>query len=357
MTDAPAQDSAQDTVEEILEDARAERDRIEAELREINTKLEQSRGELERLAKNNAQVTAELKNLERDFEGVPRASIKEVYEAAYDAQQRLYVMRGQVDKLQADQANLRRYGETLKALLRVASEGGTGSAPVGDESEFSSKSTVVRIIEAQERERQRLAGQMHDGPAQSLTNFILQAEICQRLFDKDTTRARDELTNLKTSASSTFQKVRDFIFDLRPMMLDDLGLVPTLRRYVEAFQEKGTITTNLMVSGEDRRLEAHREVIIFRALQELMANVRDHASATEVTISLDMGRDEIRASVEDNGRGIGTDELVRQPGQHDTLGLATMRERVALIDGQMDIEAGTGQGSRIVITIPAGPPV
>ena len=85
---------------------------------------------------------------------------------------------------------------------------------------------IVRVVEAQEAERQRLSRQIHDGPAQALSNFILQTEIAMRLFDIDTERARAELQSLKTSATSTFQKVRDFIFDLRPMMLDDLGLVP-----------------------------------------------------------------------------------------------------------------------------------
>src|SRR3990172_6042895 len=104
--------SEAEAVEGILDEARAERDRVEAELREVTNKLEQSRGELERLAKNNAKVTAEMKNLEKDFESVPRATIKEVYEAAQDAQQRLYVMRGQVDRLQGDQDNLKRYMKT-----------------------------------------------------------------------------------------------------------------------------------------------------------------------------------------------------------------------------------------------------
>jgi two-component system sensor histidine kinase DegS len=353
MTEAAATSSAN----EILESARAERDRVEAEVREINSKLEQSRGEVERLAKNNAKVTTELKNLEKDFESVPRATIKEVYEAAQDAQKRLYTIRGQVDKLQADQINLRRYSNTLDELLQVVGEGGGAQAEGATEEELPAAKIVIRIIDAQEKERKRLANQMHDGPAQSLTNFILQAEICQRLFDKDTARAREELTNLKTSASTTFQKVRDFIFDLRPMMLDDLGLVPTVRRYVEAYGEKSGVTASLLVSGEDRRLEPHREVIIFRALQELMANVRDHAGASEATITLDMGPDQIRASVEDDGRGFGTGELEGEMGGRGMLGLDTLQERVSLIGGNVHIDSASGRGAKVVLSIPAGPPV
>src|SRR5581483_11289058 len=100
----------------------------------------------------------------------------------------------------------------------------------------SDHEAVIQTIEAQESERQRLAQQMHDGPAQSLTNLILQAEIVERLFDSEPARARSELGQLKTSANVTFQRVRDFIFALRPMMLDDLGLLPTVRRYTQQFE-------------------------------------------------------------------------------------------------------------------------
>ena len=115
---------------------------------------------------------------------------------------------------------------------------GPANAAVTPESEITSQTSIVRIIEAQEQERQRLVRQLHDGPAQSLTNLILQAEICERVFDTDSERARHELGELKTAVTLTFQKVRDYMFDLRPMMLDDLGLIPTIRRYVDDYNEK-----------------------------------------------------------------------------------------------------------------------
>src|SRR5205823_5117940 len=144
---------------------------------------------------------------------------------------------------------------------------------------------IVRIVEAQEAERQRLTRQMHDGPAQSLTNFILQAEICQRLFDMDPSRARTELVGLKGAATTTFQKIRDFMFELRPMMLDDLGLVPTVRRYLDSFETKTGVQTELSLTGSERRLPPHTEVTVFRAVQELLTNIRNHAQATRVGVA------------------------------------------------------------------------
>ena len=103
--------------------------------------------------------------------------------------------------------------------------------------------------EAQEAERQRLSRQMHDGPAQAMSNFILQTEIAMRLLDADPKQAKDELASLKTAALGTFKKVRNFIFELRTMMLDDLGLVPTIRKYVDAFKEQTSMDVTLMVTG------------------------------------------------------------------------------------------------------------
>ena len=120
------------------------------------------------------------------------------------------------------------------------------------------RSSVEQIIEAQEEERRKISRQIHDGPAQALSNFILQTEIALRLFDIDVGKAREELTSLKASATSTFSHVRDFIFDLRPMMLDDLGLIPTVRRYTDAFKEKTGLNLTLVVTGTERRLESHR---------------------------------------------------------------------------------------------------
>ncbi len=95
-----------------------------------------------------------------------------------------------------------------------------------------------------------------------------------RLLDADPVQAKEELANLKNSALGTFQKVRNFIFELRPMMLDDLGLIPTIRKYVDAFKEQTGMDTSLTVTGTERRLEPYLEVMIFRAIQELLGQCR-----------------------------------------------------------------------------------
>src|SRR5262245_15914642 len=228
-------------------------------------------------------------------------------------------MRGQLEKFQANKESLEKEQTLLGQILNKLQGVDMLSTGVDSPSEVGGAKVsvnIVRIVQAQEEERQRLARQMHDGPAQSLTNFILQTEICQRLFDRDPERAAEELNNLKSTASVTFQKVRDFIFDLRPMMLDDLGVVPTVRRYVDSFREKNDIEVTLDILGDAARLETHREVLVFRAIQELMAQARDYASATNVSIRLDMTSNTIKIQVMDNGRGFDAEAIFRSGEDH-----------------------------------------
>jgi two-component system sensor histidine kinase DegS len=189
---------------------------------------------------------------------------------------------------------------------------------------------------------------MHDGPAQALSNFILQTEIAMRLLEVDPTQARDELANLKSSAMGTFQKVRNFIFELRPMMLDDLGLIPTIRRYADAFKEQTGLEVNVTISGDDRRLEPYLEVMVFRALQELMGNAARHSQASLLKLNVDLTSESIRVSVDDNGKGFDFDAV--QKGQ--SLGLKLIRERTEMLGGSFEVDSVAGKGTRIMFALP-----
>jgi len=314
------------------------------EINEISLMIEQSQVDVNKLTQRNATVSTRLKQMFGHFDSVPREDIRETYESALDAQQRLFVMRGQLDKLQSDRARLEKYINYLEKVYKAFE----GDLPEPKkEAKKEAFDAIEAIIQAQESERQRLSRQMHDGPAQALSNFILQTEIAMRLFDIDQDKAREELTNLKSSATSTFQKVRDFIFELRPMMLDDLGLVPTLKRYVQAFESQHDGEINLTVTGLDTRLENYIEVIIFRAIQELLANVVKHSKASQIKVQLDITEANVRTLVEDDGQGFDPEESLK-----NGMGLKVIKDRIEMIGGQMDIDSDKGRGTRIVLQIP-----
>jgi two-component system sensor histidine kinase DegS len=350
--------------EELLAEFRNEFQQLRARVTENQQLIEQSQLEVERLREKNVAVSSQLRRVESSFDTIPRTDIKTAYDNAIDAKTRLLTMQGQLEKLKGNQEELQYFEKLLGRLLNLLEGISPDQLPASTslgvldsmtgEVGILSTQTIVRIVEAQEAERQRLARQMHDGPAQSLTNFILQAEICQRLFDRNPDRAEEELTNLKSAASSTFQKVRDFIFDLRPMMLDDLGLVPTIRRYVEAYQEKTNIETQLNILGDERRLPGHIEVMMFRSIQEIMGNARDNLNAKSINIVLDVGPEWLKATIEHDGRSFDPDEAMAEETSDDLLGLRTLRERIELVGGALEVTSAEDELSRFVILLPCG---
>ncbi len=328
-------------------DLQAELDETTKALREVTLMIEQSQGEVSKLSQRNAAITTHLQQVQGQFDKMPPQEIRNAYDSALDAQQRLFVMRGQLEKLQSEKSYLERFKSTLeKARDLTSSSSASISSAGGSKSPLAS---VEMLVNAQETERQRLSRQMHDGPAQALSNFILQTEIAMRLLEIDAGQAKDELNSLKTSAMGTFQKVRNFIFELRPMMLDDLGLVPTVRRYADAFKEQAGLDVSVTVTGSERRLAPYLEVMLFRAIQELLGNTARHGQATQVKVMLDMGEDRVRVSVDDNGKGFDPDSVL----QGTSLGLKLIRERAEMLGGSFEIDSSIGKGSRISFSVPA----
>lgn len=348
----PVEEQELSPLESFLASSKTDLEQVKAKLSEISMLIEQSQGEVDKLAQRNAGITNRLHQIQSSFETVPREDMMAAYESAQDAQQRLFTMRGQLEKLVSDKSHLERQAELLTSILTLLEGNPEIEAAVDDESGSSGGSGgIEQVIEAQEEERRKLSRQIHDGPAQALSNFILQTEIAMRLFDTDPDKAREELSSLKDSASTTFSKVRDFIFDLRPMMLDDLGVAPTVRRYSEAFEEKSGIDVNCVITGTERRLASPREALIFRAIQEFLGNARDHAAATQVKIMLDMDDHQVRTVIEDNGKGMREESDADE--EQRSGGLKRLRDRLTQMGGTLEIEGGDG-GTHIVMVVPTG---
>lgn len=340
----PLADEQPGVFEHARKNIQAEFDESSRALRELTLMLEQSQVEVSKLSQRNTAITTHLQQIQSQGSSVAYQELRMAYDSALEAQQRLFVMRGQLEKLKGDQTHQQQYRsmlEKLMALLDKPVEVGVGPSK-------SAAASIESIIQAQEAERQRLSRQMHDGPAQALSNFILQTEIAMRLMDVNNAQAREELNNLKASALSTFQKVRNFIFELRPMMLDDLGLSPTIKRYADNFKEQAGLEISVSVSGQERRLESFIEVMIFRALQELLGNAARHSQASHVKVIVDMGESLIKVTVDDNGKGFNVESL----NQGNSLGLNLIRDRVEILGGTFEINSTIGKGSRIMLSIP-----
>jgi two-component system sensor histidine kinase DegS len=343
------QDQEEVTIlEKLKQECKVELEQGEKDLKEIAMLLEQSQLEVSRIQQRNASISAHLQQIQTQIDSASKADIRMAYDAALDAQQRLFVMRGQIEKLQSDHTRIGHYLEIFERLNQ-ALESGEFNENGSKKDQMALAKSVEMIIQAQEAERGRLARKMHDGPAQALSNFILQTEIAMRLFDIDQTKAKEELAGIKTTASSTFQKVRDFIFDLRPMMLDDLGLVPTITRYVETYKEQSGIEVRLVSTGMEQRFESYVEVMVFRAIQELLGNIALHSQATQVIIQMDSSETGLRVSIEDNGKGFDVEKAQEKGG----MGLKVIRDRVQMLGGTVEVHSTVGHGAHILFQIPS----
>lgn len=336
--------AAQSPLADLIEGVRAEQERTQQELRSLTRMVDQSRNEVEKLAQRSAAATAQVRQLQANLANAKVSDLKTIYDAALDTQQRLFTMRGQLEKMQGEQTSLGRLTDFQGQLLTHLEELGSQAA-----TQMDATGVIVRVVEAQEAERRRLSRQIHDGPAQALSNFILQTEIATRLFNIDPERARTELQSLKTAATSTLQKVRDFIFDLRPMMLDDLGVVPTLKKYIETFRERASLQVNQAFTGTDGRFEPAREAVVFRGIQELLTNVRNHAQASQVNFTFDMDSQRVRAIIEDNGKGFDAAVIFAKA---KATGLITLKEQVEMLGGRLEVESRPGEGTRAHIEVP-----
>jgi two-component system sensor histidine kinase DegS len=332
-------------------------------LSEVKDQIESMQTSVEREQSRYTNIATELRVLKENLDTTPREDIRDKYDEALEVRFRLATMRGQLEKFEGNYSYMQEHVKLLQQVLSQV-QGIDLSAAGAEDGKGAVVSTggfdIIGLIRTQEEERERLARALHDGPAQSLTNFILQAEICQRLFDRNPDRAAEELTNLKANASKTFQKVRDFIFDLRPMMLGDLGVAPTVRRYVESFREKNDIEVQLNLAGEERRLETYREVMIFRGLQDVMGLSRDYASPTELSIGLDMSSKSWRLSIEDNGRGFDASAVAssdkKEEGYTDPRveQLQNLKNRWEMTGGTLEVSSDENNGTRIRMELPTG---
>lgn len=221
--------------------------------------------------------------------------------------------------------------------------------------------TVARLIQSQEELRQRVAQHLHDGPTQSLANLVLTAEICERIVQSDPHRALSELGHLKRMVNEALQQTRSFIFELRPMTLDDLGLAPTLRRYAtelitrfEREHEIGAAPLDINVQAPDGepRLPANIETALFRVAQEAMINAISHGAAHHVLITILATADQVKLIVDDDGQGFDVDEALAWAVIRHATGITSMQERAEMLGGWLRIQSLRGQGSRVEINAP-----
>lgn len=209
-----------------------------------------------------------------------------------------------------------------------------------------------KILTAQEEERKRIARELHDETTQSLLGLLMKLEAASKTPSEASSIDSDMLMDVKNLAVETLDNVRRIIHDLRPSVLDDLGLLSAIRWYAEARFGSVAIKARVELTGEDRSLAPEIETALFRVVQEAIANIVRHAEAHNAVISVELEDAAVRIEVEDDGKGFDVEAIRRQADKAVGLGLLGMEERIALLGGRFQIESNPGGGTRLVIEVP-----
>lgn len=347
---------------DIYEAARSEMENVKKDRNRIKEEADQIIVRVDRLEQRERRSRLRLVEVHRNFSQYNELDMKQAYLEAENVRVELEVAREQ-------ERNLRRRRDDLEIRLRnlqgtlqraeglVVQVGGAlellGSQMEGVlvqiESLQQRQAFAAKIIKAQEEERRRVAREIHDGPAQAMANVVFRAEVCERLLDTDIVRAKGELKDLQNQIRGVLKETRQIIFGLRPMTLDDLGLVPTIRRVLDTMKDRTGIIPELKVTGEERRLKSHIEVGLFRIIQEALNNVEKHSQAKTAWVRIEFRPGSVGAVIDDNGRGF---ILAADTGGEQSFGIMGMRERVALLDGEIKIKSQKGKGTKVYIKVP-----
>jgi two-component system, NarL family, sensor histidine kinase DevS len=231
--------------------------------------------------------------------------------------------------------------------VRLAETFAARAAAAVDLSERVASDALRRVVSAQELERQRLARELHDETGQALTSILLGLKSFEDAASPDDVAAAT--SELRELVVSTLQDVRRLAVELRPKALDDFGLVSALERLVETFREQTGIDVDLEPRLGDQRLPPDVETTLYRITQEALTNVVKHAQAKRVSIVLTRRDGSVMAVIEDDGRGFGEGRT-----KEDGLGLLGMSERIALVDGRLNVESSPGSGTTLSIEVPVG---
>jgi two-component system, NarL family, sensor histidine kinase DegS len=277
---APEQPAAGDLKVEVS----AEAARLTAELTEIDMLIAQARVEAVRHEQKREQAVAKLSSVAPTTEP---AQILQLSNQAVALTKRAALMEAQVEVLEGKRRTLARFRDSLERVAQALPEGvavsteasaASSAAAAGARAERHREEAGSRaaaasraVLSAQEELRREIARAMHDGPAQSLTNIVLQAQIVERLVARDPASARGELRELMSMVQQTLDATKTFIFDVRPMVLDDLGLLPTLRRAARDRSRRARLPVHFESLGADRRLSSEMESGLFRILDDGLA--------------------------------------------------------------------------------------
>lgn len=355
-------DHSKDEIFLIGEQSRQEFETLADELKEIQRQVLTVISEGDKLEVQARLARNRLSEVSGNFNEFSEDQIRSAYERAHGLQMELSMVQQKEKQLRERRDDIERrllgvqetidraehlVGQISVVLNYLNSDIKQMGAIIEDarqKQEFG-----LKIIEAQEEERKRLSREIHDGPAQMLANVMMRSQLIDKVFrERGPEEGFKDIADLRVMVRSALYEVRRIIYDLRPMALDDLGLVPTLKKYLETIEEYNNSANITFINlGIEKRLLLKYEVALFRLVQEAVQNALKHANAKEILVKVQIAKTNVTVIVKDNGDGFDVKEKKR-----NSFGLMGMRERVELLEGQITIDTKKGAGTVIMIQVP-----
>ncbi|AXT13994.1 sensor histidine kinase [Bacillus velezensis] len=360
-------DGSKDEVFQIGEQSRQQYEQLVEELKQIKQQVYEVIELGDKLEVHTRHARNRLSEVSRNFHKFSEEEIRNAYEKAHKLQVELTMIQQREKQLRERRDDLERRllglqeiierSESLVSQITVVlnylnqdlRQVGLLLAYAQAKQDFG-----LRIIEAQEEERKRVSREIHDGPAQMLANVMMRSELIERIFrDRGTEDGFQEIRNLRQNVRNALYEVRRIIYDLRPMALDDLGLIPTLRKYLYTTEEyNGKVKIHFQCIGdtENKRLAPQFEVALFRLAQEAVTNALKHSESEEITVKVEVTADFVVLIIKDNGKGFDIKDAKQK--KNKSFGLLGMKERVDLLEGTITIDSKIGLGTFIMIKVP-----
>ena len=366
---------------DIYQNTRNEVDDARQRLAELKQRVAESIERVDALAAGEQRAKQRLAEVSRNFAEHTEDEIRKTYEAVSIIQINLAIEREKEQSMRVERDKLEirlRYLHNVVAraehmALSIGSVLSYLSTQVSGvlwkiEAVQKDKFVGARIIKATEEERYRISREIHDGPAQDLANMLFTTTITERLMDKDMEEAKKTLVELREEIRRCLTGVRQIIFDMRPMALDDLGLPQAVEQLIRLFGERGKLRGTFSLEGTHYILPKHVEIAVFRIVQEALNNVVHHAKTDKVRVRMRYTEQALSVLIADDGVGFDPTRLPEEPEQTEEMddaldmetqrrlrgrhfGVIGMEERAKLIGAAIQIISAPNQGTKVHLRV------
>jgi len=349
----------------IVNSIRNDQENLKLELGQVRNDIARTINEVDELEKQDKAGRRRLAQVSANFNKYNEHDIKEAYERAEDIRVKFYIKRNEEkllrDKRDSLEIALKKImvniedGEKIINQISIAMgylEGDILSAlEVTDKN--SEMFIGIKILEAQENERKRIARDIHDGPAQHMANVVMKVDICKMVLQKDLEEGLKELEDLKESVKVALKEVRSIIFDLRPMSLDDLGLIQTIQQTLNIISEESNINIIIKLKPIKTEIESIIQVAVYRIIQEIFNNIRKHSKAKNAEVRMDFGVKYLMLIITDDGVGFNVEETLKRVRTKGTsYGLIGIFDRVNQLQGEIEIKSSKKTGTTYTVKLP-----